>query len=120
MGSKVACVDIDGEGCAETAKAINRHGGMAKSYKVDVTDRKQIRNMHATVVKELGPVDIVVNNAGIVLAHMYVNPESDQLIENLINVNLLGQIWVSPAYSERPYNPQHCTGSALAIVLSRR
>jgi len=97
LGAKVACVDIDGEGCAETAKAINRHGGMAKDYKVDVTDRKQIRNMHETVIKELGPVDIVVNNAGIVLAHMYVNPESDQLIEDLINVNLLGQIWVSSA-----------------------
>ncbi|XP_015374636.1 PREDICTED: 17-beta-hydroxysteroid dehydrogenase 13-like [Diuraphis noxia] len=95
LGAKVACVDVDGEGCAETAKAINRHGGIAKDYKVDVTDRKQIRNMHATVIKELGPVDIVVNNAGIVLAHMYVNPESDQLIEDLINVNLLGQIWIN-------------------------
>lgn len=95
LGAKVACVDIDGEGCGETAKAINGHGGIAKSYKIDVTDRKQISSMHAMVVKELGPVDIVVNNAGIVLAHMYVNPESDQLIEDLINVNLLGQIWVS-------------------------
>lgn len=95
LGAKVACVDVDGEGCAETAMAINHHGGMAKGYKVDVTDRKQIKVMHETVVKELGPVDIVVNNAGIVLAHMYVNPESDQLIEDLINVNLLGQIWIN-------------------------
>ncbi|CAH1715693.1 unnamed protein product [Aphis gossypii] len=95
LGAKVACVDIDGEGCAETAKAINRKGGAAKGYKVDVTDRLQIKAMHETVMKELGPVDIVVNNAGIVLAHMYVNPESDQLIEDLINVNILGQIWIN-------------------------
>ncbi|XP_025199610.1 17-beta-hydroxysteroid dehydrogenase 13-like [Melanaphis sacchari] len=95
LGAKVACVDIDGEGCAETAKAINRKGGTAKDYKVDVTNRQQIKAMHKAIVKELGPVDIVVNNAGIVLAHMYVNPESDQLIEDLINVNLLGQIWIN-------------------------
>lgn len=95
LGAKVACVDVDGEGCAETANAINRHSGTAKGYKVDVTDRQQIRDMHAAVRNDLGPVDIVVNNAGIVLAHMYVNPESDQLIEDMIDVNLLGQIWVS-------------------------
>lgn len=95
LGAKVVCVDVDGEGCADTANVIINHGGTAMSYQVDVTNRQQIKAMHAAVRKQFGPVDILVNNAGIVLAHMYVNPESDQLIQDLIDVNLLGQIWVS-------------------------
>lgn len=100
LGAKVVCIDIDGEGCADIANAINQNGGTAMSYQVDVTNRQQIKAMHAAVRKEFGPVDILVNNAGIVLAHMYVNPESDQLIKDLIDVNLLGQIWVCFHYCD--------------------
>ncbi|VVC24549.1 NAD(P)-binding domain,Short-chain dehydrogenase/reductase SDR [Cinara cedri] len=95
LGAKVVCVDVDGRGCAETAKEINRNGGTAMSYEVDVTNRRQIAAMHTAVRTELGPVDILVNNAGLVSAHMFVNPESEQLIEDLVNVNLLGQIWMN-------------------------
>lgn len=90
----MACADIDEEGCAETAEMIKQLGGRAMSCKLDVTDRQQIKTVNAAVTKELGPVDILVNNAGIVLPHMYVNPESDQIIKDLIDVNILGQIWV--------------------------
>lgn len=98
MGAKVVCVDVDGAGCAETAEAINRDGGTAVSYEADVTDRHRIAAVHAAVTSGLGPVDILVNNAGLVTAHMYVNPESDRLVEDLVNVNLLGQIWVSRVF----------------------
>lgn len=86
---------MDGAGCAETAEAINRDGGTAVSYEADVTDRHRIAAVHAAVTSALGPVDILVNNAGLVSAHMYVNPESERLVRDLVNVNLLGQIWVS-------------------------
>lgn len=95
IGAKVVCADLNGDGCAETAKAIQEHGGVAMSYQVDVADRRQIKAMHEAIRRELGPVDILVNNAGVVMSHMYVNPESDQIINDLINVNILGQIWVS-------------------------
>jgi len=91
-------VDVDGDGCGRTAEAINGRGGTAVSYRVDVTDRQQIKAMHAAVRTALGDVDILVNNAGVVSAHMYVNPESDGLIENLVGVNLLGQIWVGEIF----------------------
>lgn len=104
LGAKVACADVDGEGSAETARAINRQGGTAISYKVDVTDRQQVKAAHAAVRADLGPVDILVNNAGVVMAHMYVNPESDKLIRDLIDVNLLGQIWVRTRCGSAKFN----------------
>ncbi|XP_050546359.1 uncharacterized protein LOC126908386 isoform X2 [Daktulosphaira vitifoliae] len=95
LGAKVACVDIDIKCARKTADIINEGGGVAKSYCVDITNREQIKCMHADIVKDLGPVDIIVNSAGIVMSHAYVNPDSDKLIEDIINVNLLGQFWVN-------------------------
>lgn len=121
LGAKVACADVDGEGSAETARAINRRGGTAVGYKVDVTDQQQVRTTHAAVRADLGPVDILVNNAAVVMAHMYVNPESDQLIRDLINVNLLGQIWVRTQCGTIKFNRQRwiysCTHSPPRVKL---
>lgn len=95
MGAKVACVDIDEEGGNETAQIINDDGGVAASYKCDVSNRDEIRVLHGRVKDDLGLVDILINNAGIVWGHMYVDPLKDQFIINQINVNLMGQFWAS-------------------------
>lgn len=95
MGAKVACVDIDETGCNETAQIIKNDGGVAASYKCDVSNRDEIKVLHHRVKDDLGLVDILINNAGIVWGHMYVDPSKDQFIINQINVNLMGQFWVS-------------------------
>lgn len=89
------CIDIDEEGNTETATLIHNEGGIAKSFTMDVSDRAQIRLMHEAVKEELGPVDILVNNAAIVRENVYANPDSDDLVKHIININLLGQFWVS-------------------------
>lgn len=88
-------MDVDETGIHDTAKMIKENGGVAADYKCDVSKRDQIKDMHAQVKEDLGPVDIVINNAGIVWDHSYFNPSKDQFITNLINVNLMGQFWVS-------------------------
>ncbi|XP_050438808.1 17-beta-hydroxysteroid dehydrogenase 13-like [Adelges cooleyi] len=95
LGAKIACVDVDEAGNIETAKLITEQNGIAKSYKVDVSNREQIKKMHESVQTDLGPVDMVINNAGLVWGHSYINPEKDQFITDLINVNLLGQFWMN-------------------------
>lgn len=95
MGAKVACVDIDELGNKETAEIIKNHGGVATSYKCDVSKRDQIKVLHAAVRADLGPVDILINNAGIVWGHLYIDPTKDQFIMDQVNVNLMSHIWVS-------------------------
>lgn len=94
LGAKIACIDVEETGNNETAKMINDDGGVAFSYKCDVSKIDQIKDLHEQVKKDLGPVDILINNAGIVWGHLYINPAKDQFIIDQINVNLLGQIWV--------------------------
>lgn len=95
MGAKIACVDIEETENNETVNLIKQEGGESFSYKCDVSNREQIKVMHARLTKDLGPVDILINNAGIVWGHLYVDPSKDQFIIDQINVNLMGQYWVS-------------------------
>jgi len=50
--------------------------------------------MHAAVRDQMGPVHILVNNAAVVETTMFANPEADDTISEMVNTNLLGQIWV--------------------------
>jgi len=88
-------VDIDELGTKETAKIIKDFGGVATSYKCDVSKRDQIKVLHSKIRVDLGPVDILINNAGIVWGHLYIDPAKDQFITDQINVNLMAHIWVS-------------------------
>lgn len=95
MGAKVACVDIDEQGNKETAQMIKDVGGVATSYTCDVSNRHEIKIMHGQVKEDLGLVDILINNAGVVRGYLLVDPARDQFIINQINVNLMSHIWVS-------------------------
>ncbi|XP_022176947.1 short-chain dehydrogenase/reductase family 16C member 6-like isoform X2 [Myzus persicae] len=94
LGAKVACVDIDEMGNYETAQIIKDSGGVAISYKCDVSKKEQIKDLHKKVRADLGPVDILINNAGIVWGHLYIDPAKDQFITDQVNVNLMAHIWM--------------------------
>ena len=64
-GAVVGCLDRDADGLRAVAAAIKAAGGRADSLVVDVTDRAGVTAAVAGLVAELGPVAILVNNAGI-------------------------------------------------------
>ena len=53
------------EGAAEVVEAILRRGGTAIAVQADVSDADAVANMFSTVTDDLGPVSVLVNNAGI-------------------------------------------------------
>jgi NAD(P)-dependent dehydrogenase (short-subunit alcohol dehydrogenase family) len=64
-GSRVVLVDIDGAKADVAAAAICSKGGDARAFRADVADPVSVGALHAFVHKELGPLDILVNNAAI-------------------------------------------------------
>ena len=63
-GATVACLDID----AEAVGALNgerNSGGHLAGYQCDVSDADAVEKVLARVARELGPMDLLVNNAGI-------------------------------------------------------
>ncbi len=64
-GAQVAVLDINAEAAAETAKQIKDAGGKAQAFTLDVTKRDDCIALAKKVANEVGPISILVNNAGI-------------------------------------------------------
>jgi NAD(P)-dependent dehydrogenase (short-subunit alcohol dehydrogenase family) len=61
-GSRVAIGDLNQELAEQTATEL---GGNCVAIELDVTSRESFENFYAQAAKELGPVDVLINNAGI-------------------------------------------------------
>ena len=85
-GAKVCIVDVDEAVVAEAAKEL---GGGTLGFVMDVTNRKSVEDGVAKINAELGPIEILVNNAGIIRdAQLSKMEEAD--FDAVISVNLKG------------------------------
>lgn len=64
-GSRVVLVDLDGQKAEATAEEIRAHGGDALPFTADVAHPSSVAMLHDFVRENLGPLDILVNNAAI-------------------------------------------------------
>ena len=64
-GAQVALVDINAKAAEQAAQEIREAGGQAASFALDVTKREDCIAIAKRVAAQLGPVSILVNNAGI-------------------------------------------------------
>lgn len=85
----VAVWDINAAGAAETAKSITDAGGRAIAITADCSDEAAIRQAAAKTRAELGPVSILVNNAGITGFVPYLTLSIEDW-DRMIRVNLRG------------------------------
>ncbi len=98
LGADVTLLDIDGEGAEAAAAAAAEHGArQAGGFACDVGDRSQVAAVAAQVLASAGPVDILINNAGIVSGRPILELEDEQ-IERTLRVNALAPFWVTRAF----------------------
>lgn len=64
-GIAVGVLDLDEERCAETVQAIKDAGGTAIALGADISNREQAAAAVAKCRDALGPISILVNNAGV-------------------------------------------------------
>lgn len=63
-GAKVAVLDLNLEAAQAVADEIQAEGRNARAYQANVLERVSLEEVHAKVLKELGPCDILINGAG--------------------------------------------------------
>ena len=95
-GSKVVLADIDEEELKKTTEEIRNMGYEAYLYPLDVSDHDACFNLAETVESEVGPVDVLINNAAIAL-NEYVLDTTEEQFRRITEVNYLGQIWMMHA-----------------------
>jgi meso-butanediol dehydrogenase/(S,S)-butanediol dehydrogenase/diacetyl reductase len=94
-GANLALLDIDPAVEREAAR-IAAGGCLAAGYVVDVTDREAVRACFADIVKRLGPVYCLVNNAGLVDQRPFEQITPDQM-DRIMRVNVHGALYCAQA-----------------------
>jgi 3-oxoacyl-[acyl-carrier protein] reductase len=74
-----------------TAEAIVRNGGSAIAVPGDVTDRQAVERAVATTEAELGPIDVLINNAGVLNGGLIGTIDPDEWWRD-IEINLRGPL----------------------------
>ena len=67
-GASVSVADIDGDAAHSVTDEIRAAGGQSVAAVVDVADKDQVDEMVAQATADLGQLDIMVNNAGVLTA----------------------------------------------------
>lgn len=104
QGAKVAVFDMNLEAADKVAQAIVSQGGQAKAFKCDITDRAMVDAAVQGVIAQMGPIDVLVNNAGWDVFKPFVKTSPEDWTK-LIAINLVGALHmhhaVLPGMAER-------------------
>jgi 2-hydroxycyclohexanecarboxyl-CoA dehydrogenase len=90
-GAKVAVFDMNFEAATQVAQDIQAAGGQAAAFKCDITQRAEVDAAVAATEAQLGPIDVLVNNAGWDVFKPFTKTTPDQW-ERLIAINLTGAL----------------------------
>jgi 3-oxoacyl-[acyl-carrier protein] reductase len=119
-GCAVAIVDLNAEGADETAKEIETVGGRARGYACDIRETGQVGDVVARVERELGPVGILVNNAGMIYTVGQLKDMRDEDWELNLAVNLTGTFKMTkavfPGMRERRWGRIVCMASIAGLM----
>lgn len=88
QGARVAIGDIEAGLAAQTAAEL---GNGTLGLALDVTERSSFESFLAEVESRLGPLDVLINNAGIMPVGPFVS-ETDATADRMLDVNLRGVI----------------------------
>lgn len=105
-GARVAVLDRDADGAGRVAAEIGGAGGTARAFALDVADAARIAPVIEEARAALGPIDVLVNNAGIVLPAPIGAPGFAAAWDQTLAVNVT-------AYA-------HCVRACLADLRRRR
>lgn len=114
LGARIVVWDIDPDAVDEVVREVKASTGRpAHGYVCDVSDRDDVYATAERVREEVGFVDVLVNNAGIVSGRGFLeNP--DESVERTFAVNTLALFWVTKAFLPAMVERDH--GHVVTIV----
>jgi 3-oxoacyl-[acyl-carrier protein] reductase len=99
-GAQVSLLDINAKAAEAAAQEIRDSGGAAESFELNVTKREDCVAIAKRIAEQVGPVSILVNNAGIARRNGMLGA-TEKVIddwESIIAINLTGVFNVTQAF----------------------
>lgn len=96
-GARISIWDIDRGRLDEVVAALASASEIARGFRCDVSLREEVYRVAAETVAAAGPVDILINNAGIVSGRSFLDLP-DEKIEATFAINTLSLFWVTKAF----------------------
>jgi len=90
----LALADINKKMLSETAAACAAKGAVVRTYPSDISKKKEIEGLANKVVNDLGRVDILINNAGIVKGKFVHESDYDDIVRTM-EVNFIGSAYLT-------------------------
>jgi len=112
-GMRVVVADLSQDRCGRFADEIKASGGMAMGVAVDVASRESTRKMVETVLAAYGRIDVLVNNAGIIVVASLVNHREEDF-DRVLSVNVKGAFLCAQAVA--PHMIQNQSGRIINIA----
>lgn len=99
-GAKMALADLQPKEPDPLAEQIRGEGGEALTVRLDVTDPESVRAAFEEVAEKLGPISVLVNNAGLAVTKPLLD-HSEQDWKKVIDVNLNGAWYMAQAAAKQ-------------------
>jgi NAD(P)-dependent dehydrogenase (short-subunit alcohol dehydrogenase family) len=97
LGDRVGCWDLEPEGLGALVDEIRVAGGVAEGVVADISDWEAVSAGAATLREALGPAEVVVANAGILLSGEHIADLEPAAWRKVIDVNLTGAFLTAKA-----------------------
>jgi all-trans-retinol dehydrogenase (NAD+) len=96
-GARLILWDLDSEGLDGLRAELAAQGVAVRAYGCDLAQRDAIQTTAARVLRDCGPVDVLINNAGIVNGKSLLDSSDDE-IERTFRVNTLALFTATRAF----------------------
>nr|CAB3265922.1 epidermal retinol dehydrogenase 2 [Phallusia mammillata] len=99
LGCSVVGWDISTDGLSKTGSLMSdeRMTSQWHPYKCDITDRHRVYEVAEKVQEDVGCVDILINNAGIVTGKKFLDCRDEMIIKTM-EVNTIAHFWTLKAF----------------------
>lgn len=111
-GATLALWDVDRPLLDVVAKEVVAAGGRAVAHTCDVGDRDAVHEAAGLLRRDVGPVDVLVNNAGVVSGRPLLDLTAED-VERTFRVNALSHFWTTQEFL--PSMVEHDSGHIVSI-----
>lgn len=96
-GAEIVLTDLREDALPEAAEQVAATGAAVHTYPLDVTSAEAIAELRQRIHQDLGPIDVLVNNAGVVFGGAFLDVPWEQH-QLTYGVNTLGMVAMTHAF----------------------